>query len=202
MLLSSQAKRRSAKAAAIIRSAGNATFVAKRIFTTLKYSKALYFARAAPNGFFKVVIPQEDPKISLEERRDLSRFPRNSKSAKPLPTPSIKNDVSKVDLAHNYIVPMLNNLNNFFQAYNVKRNSVEMGTTTDVTQELLKQMNYPILDREEHAAPAKPNKKHKKKKKSSADLQVLRIAELGASTEIAHIALRQRSSAPIFIASE
>ncbi|XP_045508591.1 uncharacterized protein LOC123704312 [Colias croceus] len=80
-----------------------------------------------------------------------------------------------------------------------------MGTTTDVTQQLLKEMNYPILDKEEPSQPYKPSKKNKKSKthyRNKTACSDLRIAELGASTEIAHIALRRRSAVPIIIKSE
>ncbi|XP_022122031.2 uncharacterized protein LOC110997944 isoform X2 [Pieris rapae] len=86
----------------------------------------------------------------------------------------------------------------------MKKNSAEIGTTTDVTQELLKQMHYPTLEKEEQVATSvKPkksrNKERNRNKKICSDL---RIAELGASTEIAHMALRQRSAVPIIIKSE
>ncbi|XP_050678445.1 uncharacterized protein LOC126974804 isoform X2 [Leptidea sinapis] len=87
----------------------------------------------------------------------------------------------------------------------IARKSVEVGTTTTVTQELLKQINNSVLNDEEIAqALTQPKKKpkrrnNKRKKDSCTDL---RIAELGKSTEIAHMTLRRRSEALLVIKSD
>ncbi|KAL0809266.1 hypothetical protein ABMA28_011485 [Loxostege sticticalis] len=75
------------------------------------------------------------------------------------------------------------------QSKDFKKQSTEMGMTTEVTLELLRQMNCPI-----------PERKHWFNE--TIICSDLRVAELGASTEIAHMALRKRSEVPVIIKSE
>ncbi|KAM3955345.1 uncharacterized protein ACR2FA_010745 [Aphomia sociella] len=93
---------------------------------------------------------------------------------------------------------------------NLKKYSTEIGVTTDVTQELLKQMNCPVVEDFEQivkSPPPKVQSKYKgdckrvseRNKKACSDL---RMAELGASTEIAHMTLRKKSEVPVVINSE
>ncbi|KAL0858758.1 hypothetical protein ABMA27_011231 [Loxostege sticticalis] len=115
------------------------------------------------------------------------------------------------------------------QSKDFKKQSTEMGMTTEVTLELLRQMNCPIPERKHWHIYARPffnpvsvkfriykNKKQNKKyisiipsfsfqKKLTNETIIcsdLRVAELGASTEIAHMALRKRSEVPVIIKSE
>ncbi|XP_047513743.1 uncharacterized protein LOC125055359 isoform X1 [Pieris napi] len=117
----------------------------------------------------------------INESRSDSDYEEYSKSTKTIPQQNVQN-----------------------KQKNMKKNSAEMGTTTDVTQELLKQMHYPTLEKEEQAATSvKPKKsKNKERNRNKRICSDLRIAELGTSTEIAHMALRQRSAVPIIIKSE
>ncbi|XP_052738810.1 uncharacterized protein LOC112042823 [Bicyclus anynana] len=64
--------------------------------------------------------------------------------------------------------------------FQVPKYSAEMGTTTTVTKELLKRIHSPIDSINNN----------------------IRIVELGASTEIAHVALRKPSEVPVVIKSE
>ncbi|XP_059056416.1 uncharacterized protein LOC131850244 isoform X2 [Achroia grisella] len=86
-----------------------------------------------------------------------------------------------------------------------KKHSTEIGLTTDVTQELLKQMKCPIVEEFKYTVKPPPNKteiKYKAHKPNKKDCSDLRIAELGASTEIAHMTLRKQSEIPVLIKSE
>ncbi|XP_045770729.1 uncharacterized protein LOC123871151 isoform X2 [Maniola jurtina] len=88
----------------------------------------------------------------------------------------------------------------------LEKDSVEIGTTTTVTKELLKHIHSPTDIESKTATPAKPRKKRKNEVKKNYyknnHCSDLRVAELGASTEIAHVALRKRSEIPIIIKSE
>ncbi|XP_052748971.1 uncharacterized protein LOC128200244 [Galleria mellonella] len=86
---------------------------------------------------------------------------------------------------------------------NCKTHSTEMGLTTDVTQELLRQMKCPVIEDCKNIMNLSSLKAQEKAEKhSKKDCSDLRIAELGASTEIAHMALRKKSEVPILIKSE
>ncbi|XP_050358573.1 uncharacterized protein LOC126778879 isoform X2 [Nymphalis io] len=104
----------------------------------------------------------------------------------------------------------------------LKKASVDMATTTDVTQELLQNIYSPVDSNEKmFASPAKPRKKCKNevvqsKKNMDSDIRIAAnvgsihwvdvcgdsVSELGASREMAHVALRRRSEVPVIIQSE
>ncbi|CAH2101946.1 unnamed protein product [Euphydryas editha] len=88
----------------------------------------------------------------------------------------------------------------------LKKDSIDTATTTDVTQELLKHIYSPTDNNNKmFASTAKPRKKYKNHRRDENKKNIysdLRIAELGASTEIAHVALRRRSEVPVIIQSE
>ncbi|CAH1642333.1 unnamed protein product [Spodoptera littoralis] len=93
----------------------------------------------------------------------------------------------------------------------IQKYSTEMGTTTDVTQELLRQINCAVPNcmaepiRPSVSSP--PKRRHRKRKesyeppKNQPICSDLRIAELGVSTEIANMALRKNSEVPVIIKS-
>ncbi|XP_075988613.1 uncharacterized protein LOC142984740 [Anticarsia gemmatalis] len=108
-----------------------------------------------------------------------------------------------------------------------KKGSTEIGTTTYVTQELLTQQllneinpteiikrnkpRSPIIvsvkaNRTPTTSPVSPPRRRKRRDNTpSPDKTIcsdLRIAELGASTEIANMALRKKSEMPVIIKSE
>ncbi|XP_047542401.1 uncharacterized protein LOC125074960 [Vanessa atalanta] len=87
---------------------------------------------------------------------------------------------------------------------NLKKASVDMATTTDVTQELLQNIYSSVdSDNKMFASPAKPRKIIRNEKENKNNLYSdVRIAELGASREMAHVALRRRSEVPVIIQSE
>ncbi|KAG6443870.1 hypothetical protein O3G_MSEX003088 [Manduca sexta] len=82
---------------------------------------------------------------------------------------------------------------------NLNKKSVEMGTTTDVTQVLLTQIECTEIKK---PPPIRHSYKNRKEKPNKVTCSDLRIAELGASTEIANMALRKKSEVPVIIKSE
>ncbi|XP_026739843.1 uncharacterized protein LOC113502463 isoform X2 [Trichoplusia ni] len=92
----------------------------------------------------------------------------------------------------------------------MKKDSTEMGTTTDVTQELLRQINCPVPEcRAPHVSdPCHFPRTHVHRRKEMYESERkptcsdLRIAELGASTEIANMTLRKKSELPVIIKSD
>ncbi|XP_046975705.1 uncharacterized protein LOC124541840 [Vanessa cardui] len=88
----------------------------------------------------------------------------------------------------------------------LKKASVDMATTTDVTQELLQNIYSVDNNNKMFASSAKPRKTIRDEKETHNAKNNLysdvRIAELGASREMAHVALRRRSEVPVIIKSE
>ncbi|XP_063898755.1 uncharacterized protein LOC110378519 isoform X3 [Helicoverpa armigera] len=95
----------------------------------------------------------------------------------------------------------------------IMKKSTEMGTTTNVTQELLRQINCPIPDCKAKHSPeilVPPRRRHNRRKEIKHIIEPvrnrpicsdLRVAELGVSTEIANMALRKKSEMPVIIKS-
>ncbi|XP_049871810.1 uncharacterized protein LOC126370830 [Pectinophora gossypiella] len=91
----------------------------------------------------------------------------------------------------------------------MKKDSMEMGVTTDVTQELLKEMNCPVVDLKNNKEILCQNfgfNRHRERKRRDGSprrhrMSDLRMSELGASTEIATMMLRKQSDAPVTIRS-
>ncbi|CAH0406558.1 unnamed protein product [Chilo suppressalis] len=89
----------------------------------------------------------------------------------------------------------------------MEKKSTEIGVTTEVTQELLRQMNCPVVDNIKYESKIPVDNKSPKDKGDNRYNKTiicsdLRMAELGVSTEIAHMALRKKSEMPVIIKSD
>ncbi|XP_053621879.1 uncharacterized protein LOC128681755 isoform X3 [Plodia interpunctella] len=90
----------------------------------------------------------------------------------------------------------------------LKKESAEIGVTTEVTQDLLRQMKCPVIDNCEKKMKSsiprrKPPKIIAKPSPSPHNTKCSdwRIAELGQSTEIANMVLKKKSELPVIIRS-
>ncbi|XP_060808837.1 uncharacterized protein LOC106142080 [Amyelois transitella] len=92
----------------------------------------------------------------------------------------------------------------------LKKDSVEIGVTTEVTQDLLRQMKCPVVEnREKRYKSASPTREKRKRNRSDSKPIPIsrdkcsdwRIAELGESTEIASMVLKKKSEMPVIIRS-
>ncbi|XP_072948584.1 uncharacterized protein [Epargyreus clarus] len=156
----------------------------QRIFqgcSTARQGKFLKAKRRSPRRrrrrSDRVIMPENDSELSYESRRNFN---------------------NRVPSMHSHVI-------NKTKAAFLKKDSAERGTTTYVTQETLKRARNHEIRRTILPAPVKPRKKRKthKHKHHKNDCSDLRIAELGASIEIAHVALRKPSEVvPVIIKSE
>ncbi|KAJ8707656.1 hypothetical protein PYW07_011333 [Mythimna separata] len=132
----------------------------------------------------------------------------NSESDDPKEQKQKKPNISALS-AHVFDVEKNTHVENcfYFQTVdNMKRASPEMGTNTDVTQELLKSI-VPEYEKVKRGPPPplpQRRRQHSYRKretyesvKTKPTCSDLRIAELGISTEIANMALRKASEVPV-----